>query len=107
VDNPEEIVSVGEELELKVISLDTEERRIGLSLKEAKVEQEQSVINRYMEGQFSDRPTMADLMGRKNVSLDLQSGIKPKQNNAPDEESSEDTSTEEVLEADVSDDEGR
>ena len=72
VDNPEEIVSVGEELALKVISLDTEERRIGLSLKEAKAEQEQSVISRYMDGQYSDRPTMADLMDRSNVSIGFQ-----------------------------------
>ena len=62
VDNPEEIVSVGEELELKVISLDPEERRIGLSLKEAKGDQEQSVISRYMDGQYSDRTTLADFM---------------------------------------------
>jgi small subunit ribosomal protein S1 len=107
VDNPEEIVSVGEELELKVISLDTEERRIGLSLKEARADQEQSVISRYMEGQFSDRPTMADLMGRKNVSIGLQSEPEPKQDDTPDEEISEDTSPE-ALEADVPDeDEGR
>lgn len=110
VDNPEEIVSVGEELELKVISLDTEERRIGLSLKEARADQEQSVISRYMEGQFSDRPTMADLMGRKNVSIGLQSEPKPKpepeQDDTPDEEISEDISPE-ALEADVPDEDER
>ena len=61
--------SVGEELDLKVISLDPEERRIGLSLKEAKTDQEQSVINRYMEGQHGDRTTLADLMDRSNVSI--------------------------------------
>jgi small subunit ribosomal protein S1 len=73
VDNPEEVVSVGEELDLKVISLDPEERRIGLSLKEAKSDQEQSVISRYMEGQYSDRATLADLMDRSNVSLGFES----------------------------------
>jgi small subunit ribosomal protein S1 len=72
VDNPEDIVSVGEELDLKVISLDPEERRIGLSLKEAKADQEQSVISRYMEGQYSDRTTLADLMDRANVSIGLE-----------------------------------
>jgi small subunit ribosomal protein S1 len=69
VDSPEEIVSVDEELELKVISLDSEERRIGLSLKEAKSDQEDSVINRYMDGQYGDRTTLADLMDRSNVSI--------------------------------------
>jgi ribosomal protein S1 len=73
VDNPEEIVSVGEEVDLKVISLDPEERRIGLSLKEAKADQEQSVINRYMDGQYSDRTTLADLMDRSNVSIGFES----------------------------------
>jgi small subunit ribosomal protein S1 len=68
VDNPEEIVSVGEELGLKVISLDPGERRIGLSLKEAKEDQEQSVISRYMSGQrSSDRATLGDVMDRLNV----------------------------------------
>jgi len=63
VDNPEEVVSVGETLELKVISLDPEERRIGLSLKEAKTDNEESVVNNYMDGQHgSDRTTLADLM---------------------------------------------
>ena len=67
--NPEEIVSVGEELDLKVISLDPEERRIGLSLKEAREDQEQTVISRYMDGQRdSDRNTLGDMMDRLNVS---------------------------------------
>ncbi len=107
VDNPEEIVSVGEEVELKVISLDTEERRIGLSLKEAKADQEQSVITRYMEGQFSDRPTMADLMGRKNVSIGFQAEAPEReQDETPDEEISEDTPVE-ASEADIPDEDER
>ena len=79
VDNPEEVVSVGEELDLKVISLDPEERRIGLSLKEAKSEREESVITRYMDGQrSSDRTTMADLMDRSNVSIGFDQGPQKK-----------------------------
>ena len=63
VDSPEEVVSVGEDLQLKVISLDPGERRIGLSLKEAKVDQEQTVVSRYMGGQQGDdRTTLADFM---------------------------------------------
>jgi small subunit ribosomal protein S1 len=74
VDNPEEVVSVGDELDLKVISLDPEERRIGLSLKEVKVDQEQSVINKYMDNQRgSDRTTLADLMDKSNVSFGFDS----------------------------------
>ena len=86
VDNPEEVVSVGEELDLKVISLDPEERRIGLSLKEAKSEQEESVITRYMDGQrSSDRTTMADLMDRSNVSIGFDQGP-PKKAEVPEPE---------------------
>jgi len=69
VDNPSEIVSIGEELDLKVISLDPEERRIGLSLKEAKGDQERTVVNQYNDDVRSDRTTLADVMDRSGVSL--------------------------------------
>ena len=36
VDNPEEIVKVGEEIEVKILRVDPEERKIGLSLKRAR-----------------------------------------------------------------------
>jgi len=91
VDNPEEIVSVGEELGLKVISLDPEERRIGLSLKEAKTDQEQSVVSNYMEGQYSDRTTLADLMDRSNVSI----GFDPKSDVSENDVSDEDKKSDE------------
>jgi small subunit ribosomal protein S1 len=69
VDNPNEIVSIGEELDLKVISLDPEERRIGLSLKEAKGEQERTVVSQYNEDSKGDRTTMADVLDRSGVSV--------------------------------------
>ena len=40
IEKPEEIVSIGDQLNLKVIHLDVNERRIGLSLKAALAEQE-------------------------------------------------------------------
>jgi small subunit ribosomal protein S1 len=100
VDNPEEVVSVGEELELKVISLDPEERRIGLSLKEAKTDREQSVVSRYMDGQRdSDRTTLADLMDRSNVSIGFeQESAKPQRGDIPSE-SAEAPKGKEALEA--------
>ncbi len=64
VDNPQEIVSIGDELDLKVISLDPEERRIGLSLKEAKSDQERAIVNQYMEDSHSDKTTLADLLDK-------------------------------------------
>ena len=102
VDSPDEIVSVGDELQLKVISLDTEERRIGLSLKEAKTDQEQSVISRYMEGQFSDRPTMADLMDKSKVSIGFDKETEPEKDEEATGEQEEQT---ESSEDDSSDDE--
>jgi len=86
VDNPEEVVSVGDELDLKVISLDPEERRIGLSLKEAKETQDQNVISRFMEGQYSDRTTLAELMDRSNVSLEFGQGKKEEDKSSDEDE---------------------
>jgi hypothetical protein len=49
---------------------------------------------------------MADLMGRKNVSIGLQSETKPEQDDTLDEEISEDISPE-ALETDVPDEDER
>lgn len=86
VDNPQEIVSIGDEVQLKVISLDTDERRIGLSLKDAKTDHEKTNINKYMEGQNSERTTLADLMDRSNVSIGRgRRTEKPDSNSEPDD----------------------
>jgi small subunit ribosomal protein S1 len=69
VDNPSEVVSINDELDLKVISLDPEERRIGLSLKEAKTDQERTIVTQYTEENRSDRTTLADIMDRSGVPL--------------------------------------
>ena len=69
VDNPNEVVSINDELDLKVISLDPEERRIGLSLKEAKTDQERTIVTQYTEENRSDRTTLADIMDRSGVPL--------------------------------------
>lgn len=42
IDRPEEVVSVGDELDVKVINLDPKNRRIGLSLKAAQADQERA-----------------------------------------------------------------
>ena len=51
IEKPEDIVSIGEELNLKVIHLDPTERRIGLSLKAAQAEQERATITQYQQEQ--------------------------------------------------------
>jgi small subunit ribosomal protein S1 len=55
IEKPEDIVSVGQELNLKVIHLDPTERRIGLSLKAAQAEQERATITQYQQEQ-EERP---------------------------------------------------
>ena len=51
VEKPEDIVSAGEELNLKVIHLDPTERRIGLSLKAAQAEQDRATVTQYQQQQ--------------------------------------------------------
>ena len=55
IDKPEDIVSVGEELNLKVIHLDPTERRIGLSLKAAQAEQDRATVTQYQQEQQEER----------------------------------------------------
>jgi len=86
VDNPSEVVSIGDELDLKVISLDPEERRIGLSLKEAKTDQERTIVTQYIEETRSDRTTLADIMDRSGVPLNR--GTKPEDDNEDKKEES-------------------
>jgi ribosomal protein S1 len=51
VEKPEDIVSAGEELNLKVIHLDPTERRIGLSLKAAQAEQDRATVTQHQQQQ--------------------------------------------------------
>ena len=51
IEKPEDVVSVSQELDLKVIHLDPTERRIGLSLKAAQAEQDRATITQYEQQQ--------------------------------------------------------
>jgi small subunit ribosomal protein S1 len=51
IEKAEEVVSIGDELDLKVIHLDPTERRIGLSLKAAQAEQERATATQYQQKQ--------------------------------------------------------
>jgi len=93
IDNPSEVVSIGDELDLKVISLDPEERRIGLSLKEAKGDHERTVVNQYNEdSRSSDRTTIADVMGRSGMSLNQPTDNTPEETTEETKENSEEES---------------
>ncbi|MDD3880050.1 MAG: bifunctional 4-hydroxy-3-methylbut-2-enyl diphosphate reductase/30S ribosomal protein S1 [Syntrophomonas sp.] len=51
VEKPEDVVQVNEKIKIKILSIDPEEKRIGLSLKEAQNELENQEIEEYMENQ--------------------------------------------------------
>ncbi len=56
VENPEEIVKVGEEIEVKILRVDTDERKIGLSRKRVDWSEEDA-RQRAVERPPSQRPT--------------------------------------------------
>ena len=107
IEKPEDIVSVGQELNLKVIHLDPTERRIGLSLKAAQAEQERATITQYQQEreerpqtQQKDREELTAFGGLLREELN-RSGSEDTSEEAPEEvseevskEVSEDTSEE-------------
>jgi len=62
IESPEEIVSVGDVLDLKVITLDPIARKIGLSLKAYLKEQERSSVERYMDEEPKHLTTVGALI---------------------------------------------
>jgi small subunit ribosomal protein S1 len=62
VEKPDEIVSEGDSLNLKVISIDAIEKRIGLSLRAYRQEHERASIKRYLEEQNQDETTLGALI---------------------------------------------
>ena len=63
IEKPEEIVSIGDQLDLKVIHLDVAERRIGLSLKDALDDQERDTVTQYQEEQSGDSDDAPTTLG--------------------------------------------
>lgn len=51
VEKPEDVVSVNQKVKVKILSIDANEKRIGLSIKEAQKEQEQQEVNQYLDQQ--------------------------------------------------------
>ena len=62
IETPGEVVSEGDVLNLKVISIDAIERRIGLSLRAYKQEQERTSIKRYLEEENGEAQTLGTLI---------------------------------------------
>lgn len=51
VEKPEDVVSVNEQIKIKIISIDPEQKRIGLSIKQAQEEDEANEVQQYLEDQ--------------------------------------------------------
>jgi len=51
VEKPEDVVAVNEKIRVKILSIDPEEKRVGLSIKEAQNELEQEKVEEYLENQ--------------------------------------------------------
>lgn len=54
VEKPEDVVSVNEQINIKIISIDPEEKRIGLSIKQVQEEEEATEVQQYLEEQDQD-----------------------------------------------------
>ncbi len=63
ISEPSEVVSQGQVVDLKIISLRPDERRMTLSLAEAEQEKERQEYRDYIAGQTTARPTLGDQFG--------------------------------------------
>ncbi len=62
VENPSDVVKVGEAVSAMVINIDPQERKIGLSVRSLKEKDEKEEIERYMAGQKSGAPSLGRLI---------------------------------------------
>jgi small subunit ribosomal protein S1 len=72
IENPEELVKVGEEMEVKVLRVDTDERKIGLSKRRVDWSAEQEAAENKKNG--DDGPVSAS-GGRSIADADLKGGL--------------------------------
>ena len=74
VEKPSDVIKIGDGVRAEVISLDTKERRIGLSMKKLKVSEERKAYQDYV-GQNDKKTTLGDALGAQLKSI-LGSGKK-------------------------------
>ncbi len=63
VENPQDVVSVGDEIEVKILRVDSEERKIGLSRKRVEWAEEDEAAAEAAEAESAGREGSADLKG--------------------------------------------
>ncbi len=90
VGHPSEVVSVGETLTLRVISLDMERHRIGLSLEKVDSDEYAAVDFEQIQGELGEDGSLDDILSGTDDE-----GAEPVEEAAPEDEVEEGTETEE------------
>ncbi|RMF97574.1 MAG: 30S ribosomal protein S1 [Candidatus Schekmanbacteria bacterium] len=70
VDKPEDAVTLGEEVEAKIIRIDSEEKKIGLSIRELLEEREKKEITDYLEDQEKFEPKLKTVIDDSDLKSD-------------------------------------
>lgn len=82
VNNPEDVVSVGQTVQVKIIDLRPDERRLTLSLRQLQVEQErtreESEYRSFTQSKPDDRTTIGDLIGGQLADFAMQEPVPEK-----------------------------
>ncbi|MCA9205051.1 MAG: S1 RNA-binding domain-containing protein, partial [Planctomycetales bacterium] len=63
VENPEDVVKVGEEIEVKILRVDTEDRKIGLSRKRVEWKEEDELAEQQQEAARQQQRPQVELKG--------------------------------------------
>jgi small subunit ribosomal protein S1 len=74
IDNPEDFVNVGEEMEVKVLRVDTDERKIGLSKRRVDWSPEQEAAEAKANGEVSST-SVSSAGGKQIANADLKGGL--------------------------------
>ena len=70
ISKPEDVVSIDQELEAKIIRIDTSERKIGLSIRSLYEDREQSEVNQYLENQEKLDTSIKTLTNKEKNNTD-------------------------------------
>ena len=74
VENPQDVVSVGDEIEVKILRVDSEERKIGLSRKRVEWAEEDEAAAEAAEAKAAGRDERTELKGACGARFSVRSG---------------------------------
>ncbi|MBI5373952.1 MAG: 30S ribosomal protein S1 [Candidatus Schekmanbacteria bacterium] len=70
ISRPEEVVSIGEEIEAKIIRIDSDEKKIGLSIRALSEDAERQEVSDYLQGQEKFAPKLESLINNNDLKSD-------------------------------------